>query len=147
MNLNRRLDKKGRSPYGYLLGQVVTNITVFDYDFDKYYFSLFRDSDAVIVSPSCSLLKLRSSVLEMGLLDSSLSLLADRPVPLQGVQATCRASQQAVGGGVTPTTPLPPQGDQQVLAVATEKGVTVFALPSQRLTASSPLPEGVIVVR
>ena len=100
----------------------------------------FRDSEAVIVSPSCSLLKLRSTVLEVGLLDSSTSL-ADRPIPLQGVQATCRAGQG------TPTTPLPPQGDQQVLAVATDKGVSVFALPSQRLTANSPLGEGVIVIR
>jgi len=99
-----------------------------------------RDSEAVIVSPSCSLLKLRSTVLEVGLLDSSTSL-ADRPIPLQGVQATCRAGQG------TPTTPLPPQGDQQVLAVATDKGVSVFALPSQRLTANSPLGEGVIVIR
>jgi len=94
----------------------------------------------VIVSPSCSLLKLRSTVLEVGLLDSSTSF-ADRPIPLQGVQATCRAGQG------TPTTPLPPQGDQQVLAVATDKGVSVFALPSQRLTANSPLGEGVIVIR
>ena len=34
-----------------------------------------------------------------------------------------------------------------MLAVATEKGVSVYALPSQRLTAHNTLAEGVTVVR
>lgn len=101
-----------------------------------------RETEAVIVSPSNSLLRLRTAVLELGLLDSSLSL-ADRLEPLQGVRLTSRAGQ----GTATPPTPLPPQGDQQVLAVATEKGVSVFAMPSQRLTGSSSLGEGISVVR
>ncbi|XP_023338537.1 syntaxin-binding protein 5 [Eurytemora carolleeae] len=100
-----------------------------------------RESDPVIVSPSCSLLKLRSAVLEMGLLDSSFSLM-DRPDPPQGIRHTSRAGQGA------PATPqATPQGDQQVLAVCTEKGVSVFALPSQRLTASSMFSEGVTGIR
>ena len=100
-----------------------------------------RESDPVIVSPSCSLLKLRFAVLEMGLLDSSFSLM-DRPDPPQGIRHTSRAGQGA------PATPqATPQGDQQVLAVCTEKGVSVFALPSQRLTASSMFSEGVAGIR
>ena len=104
-----------------------------------YYYS--REKEPVIVSPSCSLLKLRSAVLEIGLLDSSFSLM-DRPDPPQGIRHTSRAGQGA------PSTPVAtPQGDQQVLTVCTEKGVTVFALPSQRLTASSLLSEGVTGIR
>ena len=73
-------------------------------------------------------------------MSSSLSL-SERPEPLQGVRFTSRAGYGA------PSTPLPPQGDQQVLAVCTEKGVTVFALPSQRQTGHSSLGEGVTVIR
>ena len=39
------------------------------------------------------------------------------------------------------------QGDQQVLAVATERGVAVYALPSQRMTGSNNVSEGCTVIR
>ena len=102
-----------------------------------------RETEAVIVSPSCSLLRMKSPILELGLLDSSCPL-QDRSEPLQGVRQTCRAGQ---GGPGTPGTPGTPQGDQQVLAVCTERGVSVYALPSQRQTGNAPLAEGVTVVR
>jgi hypothetical protein len=86
----------------------------------------------VIVSPSGSLLRLRAPVLAFGLLDASFALMADRPDPLAGVRPTCRAGQPGLpltGGGTNnnnnsgsaPSSPGCPQGDQLVLAVATEK--------------------------
>ena len=119
-----------------------------------------RENEAVIVSPSCSLLKLRSAILEIGLLDSSLYL-SERSPPMQGVRQTSRAGQGSASaasggsGGTGTNTPTagspggtpPPQGDQQVLAVCAEKGVSVFAMPSQRLTGSVMMSEGVTVVR
>jgi hypothetical protein len=86
----------------------------------------------VIVSPSGSLLRLRSPVLAFALLDASLGLLTGGGEPLHGVRPTCRAGQpnsssSAPSGGISnnncsaPSSPVCPQGDQLVLAVATEK--------------------------
>ncbi len=96
----------------------------------------------MIVSPSGSLLRLRAPVLAFGLLDASFALMADRPDPLAGVRPTCRAGQPGpplTGGGGTnnnnnsgsaPSSPGCPQGDQLVLAVATEK-VYKFSIESR----------------
>ena len=83
----------------------------------------------MIVSPSGSLLRLRSPVLAFGLLDASLALQAGGE-PLHGVRQTCRAGQPSSSScGINnnnrnnsaPSSPVCPQGDQLVLAVATEK--------------------------
>ena len=110
----------------------------------------------MIVSPSGSLLRLRAPVLAFGLLDASYALMADRPDPLAGVRPTCRAGQPGpplVGGGTNnnnnsgsaPSSPGCPQGDQLVLAVATEKVLYTFSVKSRitQLYASCPeLPSG-----
>ena len=82
----------------------------------------FRELEGVIVSPSCSIFRLKAPVLELCLLDSSLYL-SQRTPPLQGVKATSRAGSSNSGAGAgsggsgsgSPI-PLPPQGDQQVAA-------------------------------
>ena len=107
----------------------------------------FRESEAVIVSPSGSLLRFKSSILEFSLLDSSLHL-EDRPVPLESLRRTVRNKQQAGGGGGgggeeepgSPAAPPPPQGDQMVLVVSTERGAACHALPSQKLTHNYTVP-------
>ena len=101
----------------------------------------------MIVSPSGSLLRLRSAVLEFSLLDSSLHL-DERPEPLENMKATIRNKQQnSTTGSQEATTPPTPQGDQLVLAVATEKGASCFALPSQRQIATHVVPEPTTVIR
>ena len=90
----------------------------------------------MIVSPSGSLLRLKSSILEFSLLDSSLHF-QDRAVPLENLRATVRkreepsASSETTGGdqGAASQAPL---GDQIILAVSCERGATCFSLPSQR---------------
>ena len=104
----------------------------------------FRESEAVIVSPSGSLLRFKSSILEFSLLDSSLHL-EDRPVPLESLRRTVRNMQQPGGGGggeEEPGSPAaaPPQGDQMVLVVSTERGAACHALPSQKLTHNYTVP-------
>lgn len=77
-----------------------------------------RMSDSVVVSPSGSLLRLRSPVLALSLLDSSLHL-EERDTPLQSVEPTVRNKNSSGGEAEQGTGPL---GDQLVLTVATEKG-------------------------
>ena len=75
-------------------------------------------SDSVVVSPSGSLLRLRSPVLALSLLDSSLHL-EERDTPLQSGEPTVRNKNSSGGEAEQGTGPL---GDQLVLTVATEKG-------------------------
>ena len=90
----------------------------------------------MIVSPSGSLLRLKSSILEFSLLDSSLHF-QDRAVPLENLRPTVRkreevpASTENPGGDLGATSPAP-LGDQIILAVSCERGATCFSLPSQR---------------
>ena len=90
----------------------------------------------MIVSPSGSLLRLKSSILEFSLLDSSLHF-QDRAVPLENLRATVRkreelpASTETTGGDLGAASPAP-LGDQIILAVSCERGATCFSLPSQR---------------
>ena len=91
----------------------------------------------MIVSPSGSLLRLKSSILEFSLLDSSLHF-QDRAVPLENLRATVRKREEVPGstdgglGGDLGTAPPAPLGDQMILAVSCERGATCFSLPSQR---------------
>jgi len=104
-----------------------------------------RESESVIVSPSGSLLRLKSSILEFCLLDSSFAL-AERP-DLESVKATSRnVSGRVVGSQDGNEMAAAPQGDQLVLAIGTERGASVFALPSQRQIATHALPESSSVV-
>ena len=102
----------------------------------------------MIVSPSGSLLRLRSAVLELALLDSSLHL-DERPEPLENVKPTTRNKQNAVtsSGSQEAGSPPTPQGDQLVLNVATEKGAACFGLPSQRQIATYQVPDTATVIR
>ena len=50
---------------------------------------IFRETENVIVSPSGSLLRLKSAILEFSLLDTSLHL-DERSVPLQNLRRTVR---------------------------------------------------------
>ena len=92
----------------------------------------------MIVSPSGSLLRLKSSILEFSLLDSSLHF-QDRAVPLENLRATVRKGEEMPGSAESPggdlgavPAPPPPLGDQIILAVSCERGATCFSLPSQR---------------
>lgn len=105
-----------------------------------------RESENVIVSPSGSLLRLRSAVLEFTILDSSLHL-DERPEPLENIKATIRNKQNCPTGSQEAVSPPTPQGDQLVLAIATEKGASCFALPSQRQIATHLIPEPATVTR
>ena len=63
-----------------------------------------------------------------------------------------KATNRNVSGRVTGSqdgTEAAPQGDQLVLAVGTDHGASVFALPSQRQIATHALPEtsSVVVVK
>ena len=100
----------------------------------------------MIVSPSGSLLRLRSAVLEFTILDSSLHL-DERPEPLENIKATIRNKQNCPTGSQEAVSPPIPQGDQLVLAIATEKGASCFALPSQRQIATHLIPEPATVTR
>ena len=99
----------------------------------------------MIVSPSGSLLRLKSSILEFSLLDSSLHF-QDRAVPLENLRATVRkreepsASTETTGGdqGAASQAPL---GDQIILAVSCERGATCFSLPSQKPIYSYKSPD------
>lgn len=103
-----------------------------------------RESESVIVSPSGSLLRLKSSILEFCLLDSSFAL-AERP-DLESVKATSRNVSGRVVGSQDGSEMAAPQGDQLVLAIGTERGASAFALPSQRQIATHALPESSSVV-
>ena len=90
----------------------------------------------MIVSPSGSLLRLKSSILEFSLLDSSLHF-QDRAVPLENLRATVRKREEIAGStdggpGDLGTAPPAPLGDQMILVVSCERGATCFSLPSQR---------------
>ena len=99
----------------------------------------------MIVSPSGSLLRLKSSILEFSLLDSSLHF-QDRAVPLENLRATVRkgedlpASTETTGGELGAAGPAP-LGDQIILAVACERGATAFSLPSQKQIYSYKSPD------
>jgi len=103
-----------------------------------------RERESVIVSPSGSLLRLKSPILEFCLLDSSFAL-AERP-DLESVKATSRNVSGRVVGSQDGSEVAAPQGDQLVLAIGTERGASVFALPSQRQVATHALPESSSVV-
>ena len=100
----------------------------------------------MIVSPSGSLLRLRSAVLEFTLLDSSLHL-DERQEPLENIKTTIRNKQNLPTGSQEAGSPAAPLGDQLVLAVATEKGASCFALPSQRQIGSHQVPDQTTVLR
>ena len=69
---------------------------------------IFRETENVIVSPSGSLLRFKSPVLDFSLLDSSLHL-EDRPVPLESVRATVRNKPSVdKGAGEREETGSPP---------------------------------------
>jgi len=95
-----------------------------------------RESGNVIVSPSGSLLRLKSSILEFSLLDCSLHF-QDRAVPLENLRRTVlkkdsqdlATSETAGDSGPAPPAPL---GDQMILVVSSERGAAGFSLPSQR---------------
>lgn len=93
----------------------------------------------MIVSPSGSLFRLKSAVLEFGLLDSSFGLTDGRQ--LENVRQTNRNVASRLTGSQDLTEPAAPQGDQLVLAVAAERGAAMFALPSQRQVTSYSLPD------
>ena len=90
----------------------------------------------MIVSPSGSLLRLKSSILEFSLLDCSLHF-QDRAVPLENLRRTVlkkdsqdlATSETAGDSGPAPPAPL---GDQMILVVSSERGAAGFSLPSQR---------------
>jgi len=106
-----------------------------------------REAENVIVSPSGSLLRLKSAVLEFSILDSSLHL-DERPEPLENMKETIRNKQATLTtGSQEASTPTTPQGDQLVLAVATEKGASCFALPSQRQISTYVIPDPATVIR
>ena len=101
----------------------------------------------MIVSPSGSLLRLKSSILEFSLLDSSLHF-QDRAVPLENLRQTVRKREELPGssespgelGGAGGAAP-PPLGDQIILAVSCERGAACFSLPSQRQIHSYKCPD------
>jgi syntaxin-binding protein 5 len=105
-----------------------------------------RETENVIVSPSGSLLRLRSAVLEFTLLDSSLHL-DEREEPLENIRTTIRNKQNLQTGSQEAASPAMPLGDQLVLAVATEKGASCFALPSQRQIGSHQVADPATVIR
>ena len=109
-------------------------------------FIFIRETENVIVSPSGSLLRLRSAVLEFTILDASLHL-DERPEPLENIKSTIRNKQNLPTGSQEAVCPPTPQGDQLVLAVATEKGASCFALPSQRQIATYQVPDPATVIR
>ena len=105
----------------------------------------FRETENVIVSPSGSLLRFKSPVLDFSLLDTSLHL-EDRPVPLESVRPTVRnkqSSDKGAGEREEAGSPPPPQGDQLILVVSTEKSSACFSLPSQKQITSYKVPEDV----
>ena len=66
---------------------------------------------------------------------------------LESVKATSRnVSGRVVGSQDGNEMAAAPQGDQLVLAIGTERGASVFALPSQRQIATHALPESSSVV-
>lgn len=106
---------------------------------------IFRETENVIVSPSGSLLRFKSPVLDFSLLDSSLHL-EDRPVPLESVRATVRnkpSVDKGAGEREEAGSPPPPQGDQLILVVSTERTTACFSLPSQKQINSYKVPEDV----
>ena len=89
----------------------------------------------MIVSPSGSLLRLKSPILEFSLLDCSLHF-QDRAVPLENLRRTNLkrdpAEMTADTAGEAGSGGPPPLGDQMILVVSSERGAAGFSLPSQR---------------
>ena len=98
----------------------------------------------MIVSPSGSLLRLKSSILEFSLLDSSLHF-QDRAVPLENLRFTVRkrdeVTSSAETGGDPGTGPPAPLGDQIILVVSCERGASCFSLPSQKQIYTYKCPD------
>lgn len=88
----------------------------------------------MVVSPSGSLLRLKSRILEFSFLDSSLHL-EDRSVPLEGLRATVRNKNlgSETPGGDPGSPAAMPQGDQIIIVISSDKGTAAYSLPSQKL--------------
>ena len=103
-----------------------------------------RESENVIVSPSGSLLRLKSPILEFSLLDCSLHF-QDRAVPLENLRRTNLkrdpAEMTADTAGEAGSGGPPPLGDQMILVVSSERGATAFSLPSQKAMFTYKSPE------
>ena len=85
------------------------------------------------MSPSGSLLRLKSRIVEFSFLDSSLHL-DERTVPLEGLRATVRNKNLETPGATDPSSPSSmPQGDQIIIVISSEKGTAAYSLPSQKL--------------
>ena len=103
----------------------------------------FRETESVIVSPSSSLLRSKSAILEFSLLDTSLHL-EERPVPLENVRKTVRNKQnqgELANNSSDPGSPPPPLGDQIILVVSSERSVTCYSLPSQKQIYNFNVPD------
>lgn len=100
-------------------------------------FFVLREVGNVVVSPSGSLLRLKSPILEFSFLDASLSL-EERKVPLENLRSTVRNKTSVDQDQDTNSSP---QGDQIIFIVSSEKGASAYSLPSQRLihTYSTPV--------
>jgi len=102
-----------------------------------------RETESVIVSPSSSLLRSKSAILEFSLLDTSLHL-EERPVPLENVRKTVRNKQnqgELANNSSDPGSPPPPLGDQIILVVSSERSVTCYSLPSQKQIYNFNVPD------
>ncbi len=124
-----------------------------------------RQTEPVVVSPSGSLFRQRGKVLAMCFLDSSAGCLLSRGRPAENVKVPAKGgpgqSPPAAAGagaasmsGVTAqdsqdkSSPPPTSaassstsGDQEVMAVCTDKTATVYALPSQRQVSSQTIDD------
>jgi len=116
---------------GTSLGSVLVIVIIYPEELD------LREVGNVVVSPSGSLLRLKSPILEFSFLDASLSL-EERKVPLENLRSTVRNKTSVDQDQDTNSSP---QGDQIIFIVSSEKGASAYSLPSQRLIHTYSTPD------